>query len=167
MIREARAADAEALAALSDQLGYPAAAGEVRERLAALALRGDGRVLVAEAKGRVIGWVHVFGAHLLETAPFAEIGGLVVGEGHRGGGVGGRLLAAAEEWAAGAGYAVVRVRSNVVRERAHRFYERLGYRSTKRQAVFAKAVRPAGAGAGALGEGQPREGREGREGRDG
>jgi GNAT superfamily N-acetyltransferase len=161
MIREARRADAEALAALSDQLGYPAAAGEVRERLRVLARRGDNRVLVAEAEGRVVGWVHVFGAHLLETPAFAEIGGLVVGDGDRGRGVGRRLMRAAEEWAAAAGYAVVRVRSNVVRERAHRFYEGLGYACAKRQAVFAKAVRPEGAGAVAAGEGSPREPRGG------
>ena len=35
----------------------------------------------------------------------------------------------------------VRVRSNVVRDRAHAFYEREGYRKVKVQQVFEKRVR--------------------------
>jgi len=53
-------------------------------------------------------------------------------------GVGARLLAAAEAWSRDAGFARMRVRSNVVRERAHRFYVREGYVERKRQVVFEK-----------------------------
>jgi GNAT superfamily N-acetyltransferase len=49
-------------------------------------------------------------------------------------------VSAAETWAAKRGAKRLRVRSNVMRERAHRFYERLGYTITKRQAVFDKDV---------------------------
>ena len=45
----------------------------------------------------------------------------------------------AEEWAARHGCPRVRVRSNVIRERTHRFYERLGYRAVKSQKVFDKS----------------------------
>jgi hypothetical protein len=48
------------------------------------------------------------------------------------------LLAAAEAWAREQGFASMRVRSNVLRERAHRFYLREGYLEKKRQAVFLK-----------------------------
>jgi len=47
---------------------------------------------------------------------------------------------AAEQWARVHGFALMRVRSNVVRERAHRFYEREGYARVKTQAVFRKAL---------------------------
>jgi hypothetical protein len=40
-------------------------------------------------------------------------------------------------------YAKVRARSNVIREDAHRFYRRLGYRETKRQAVLSRQLRGA------------------------
>jgi GNAT superfamily N-acetyltransferase len=50
--------------------------------------------------------------------------------------VGKLLVQAAVRWAAERGYAKVRVRSNVVREDAHRFYEREGFQRAKTQAVF-------------------------------
>ncbi len=141
MIREAAADDAEAIAGLSTQLGYPAGAAETAERLAAIRAHEDHAVLVAEAGGRVVGWVHVFAACRIESEPFAELGGLVVEDAERGRGIGGRLVEAAESWAAARGFATMRVRSNVVREDARRFYEHRGYARAKVQAVFAKPLR--------------------------
>lgn len=140
MIRDAVEADAEAIALLSTHLGYPAGPVDIRDRLKTIRDRGDGQVFVAEDRGRVVGWLHVLGVHILESAAHAEIAGLVVDEGHRGRGMGSDLVAAAERWAATMGYPVLRVRSNVIREAAHRLYRRLGYAELKRQAVFAKSV---------------------------
>jgi GNAT superfamily N-acetyltransferase len=140
-IRPAAAADAAAIAALSRQLGYPADPAEIVERLAAIVDRGDALVLVAEdEEGTVAGWIHVMGSHLLEGPPRAEITGLIVDEAHRRLGLGAALMAAAEAWAASSGYGEVRLRSNVVREQAHSFYEQLGYARTKTQLVFAKTI---------------------------
>jgi GNAT superfamily N-acetyltransferase len=88
----------------------------------------------------VVGWVHVFAQPMLVAEHTAEIGGLIVGEGYRSGGIGQRLLAAAEDWARAHGLTHLYVRSNVIRERAHRFYEREGYETTKRQRIFHKAL---------------------------
>jgi GNAT superfamily N-acetyltransferase len=138
-IRPARAEDAVALAGLSHQLGYPAEAPAMVERLQAVRAGGAGEVLVAiDAGGAIAGWTHVAPRLNLEEPPFAELAGLIVGDGARGAGVGARLLHAAEAWAREHGYARLRVRSNVVRERAHRFYLREGYVERKRQAVFDK-----------------------------
>lgn len=131
--REATASDAAALAALSTQLGYPTQPGEASERLSAL---GPGTVLVAEENGAVLGWIHVCGVQFFQSPPFAEVGGLVVDEASRGRGAGKLLLEAGARWAAERGYRKLRVRSNVVREDAHRFYEREGFLRMKTQAVF-------------------------------
>jgi GNAT superfamily N-acetyltransferase len=139
-IRSARAEDAGAIAELSGQLGYPAASTEMAARLVQLERAGGNVVLIAEVEGRVIGWLHIVGAYRVEYAPSAEITGLVIDERHRGGGIGRALLAAAERWAIEQGFDTVRVRSNVVRARAHAFYEKHGYQQQKRQAVFAKRV---------------------------
>src|SRR6267143_1648700 len=84
-----------------------------------------------DAATGVVGWVHVSVAHLLESDIRAEVNGLVVAEGQRSAGAGARLLAAAEEWARKHGCKGMSVRSNVIRERAHKFYERNGYEHYK------------------------------------
>lgn len=137
-IRRATASDAAPLAALSTQLGYPTQPDEAAERLAALGPANA--VLVAEDNGAVLGWVQVCGVQLFQSPPFAEVGGLVVDEASRGKGVGKLLLEAGARWAAERGYRKLRVRSNVVREDAHRFYEREGFRRTKTQAVFDRGL---------------------------
>ena len=140
MIRDARPEDAPRLAVLSGQLGYPVTEGEIRSRLSTLTGRGDHAFLVVEVQGVVVGWIGVRSELSLEGGGYAEIVGLVVDEHHRSKGLGEDLVSAAETWAAKRGAKRLRVRSNVMRERAHRFYERLGYTITKRQAVFDKDV---------------------------
>ncbi|MBS0433235.1 MAG: GNAT family N-acetyltransferase [Proteobacteria bacterium] len=138
LIRQADAADAEALARLSGQLGYPADAAAIARRLRGIVAHGAGVVLVAQIDGAVAGWAHVMAQHRLEHDANAELAGLVVDEDARGGGIGAALLRAAEAWAHGHGCVELVVRSNVIRERAHRFYLREGYTEKKRQAVFVK-----------------------------
>ncbi|HWM93964.1 MAG TPA: GNAT family N-acetyltransferase [Thermoanaerobaculia bacterium] len=133
-IREATTSDAAILAALSTQLGYPAQPEEAAERLSALG--PDSAVLVAEENGAVLGWIHVCGMRFFQSPPFAEVGGLVVDEASRGKGVGKLLLDAGARWAAERGYRKLRVRSNVIREDTHRFYERESFRRVKTQVVL-------------------------------
>jgi GNAT superfamily N-acetyltransferase len=139
-VRVAIQGDADAIAILSGQLGYPSDAAEIRSRLEHIRDRGDGQVFVAVVEGAVAGWIHVFGAHVLETPPHAEIGGLVVEQASRGVGIGTLLMRTAENWAVSAGYSTVSFRSNVVRTAAHRLYDRIGYRRIKRQVMFEKVV---------------------------
>jgi len=141
-IRHATPADADAIADLATQLGYPSSPEEAEARLRDLATRPETAVLVAEsANGVAVGWIQVVGAYRVDSEPYAEIAALVVDAAHRGGGIGAELVAAADDWAVRHGFRTLRVRSNVVRERTHAFYERLGFARTKSQVVFA---RPAG-----------------------
>ncbi len=138
-IRSARADDAETLAGLAAQLGYPCAAAAMRERLARARAVGAGEVFVAsDAHGRVVGWTHASPCLVLEREPYVELAGLVVDESARGLGIGAMLLEVAEDWARTHGFVTLRVHSNVVRERAHRFYLKRGYGVSKQQAVFEK-----------------------------
>lgn len=141
-IRKARFADAAAIAELSGQLGYPATLADMRERLTSLLHRPrHGVVLVAEdSKGEVIGWLHVSVTPLLEVPLRAEVNGLVVAEGQRSAGAGAKLLQAAEGWAKGKGCQSMSVRSNVIRDRAHAFYQRNGYEHYKTQKAFRKSL---------------------------
>ncbi len=139
-IRAAAPADAESLARLSEQLGYPADAATIASRLRDIEQHHAGAVLVAQIDGAIVGWAHVLPQRRLEHDANAELAGLVVDERMRGAGVGAALLHAAEAWAREHGYPELIVRSNVIRERAHRFYLREGYAEKKRQAVFVKKL---------------------------
>lgn len=139
-LRAARAEDAAVIARLAAQLGYPASADDISGRLVRISSRARHRVLVAQARDAVIGWVHVLSDEHLESGEFAEIAGLVVDDASRGTGVGRMLLGAAEAWARGGGFASIRVRSNVIRAEAHAFYEREGFALRKTQKVFEKLL---------------------------
>jgi len=132
------AADADALAALSGELGYPSSTAQIARRLAALP--EDHRVWVARSEAIVVGWIHAYVARHLVLDPYVEIGGLVVGEDERGRGIGPRLIEQACEWARALGCDRVGVHSNVVRADAHRFYEREGFVLEKRQGVFTRRI---------------------------
>ena len=134
-------ADAEGVATLSTQLGYPSTAEQTLRRFRAIGDAPDARVWVAEdPDGAIVGWIHLFGNRLLESDPDVEIGGLVVHEDARGRGVGRALVGAAEDWARERGYTMVSVRSNVLRKEAHEFYKGLGYEPTKSQFKFRKKL---------------------------
>jgi GNAT superfamily N-acetyltransferase len=143
-IRPAEPADSPALAVLATQLGYPSTPGQIAARLADVTPRPENAVLVAvaEGDGETIGWIHVAGSHAIESDPYALIVALVVDERHRGGGTGAALVEAASAWAGRSGFRVLRVHSNVVRERTHRFYERLGFARLKQQIAFARPIDP-------------------------
>lgn len=143
VVRVAEESDIEALASLSSQLGYPVTLDEMRERYTHVRAARFGEIFVAATRDEsraVIGWAHVVPRLQLEEAPHTELAGLVVDQCARGSGVGAALLAAAEDCARAQGFATMRVRSNVVRKRAHRFYEREGYARVKAQTVFRKAL---------------------------
>jgi GNAT superfamily N-acetyltransferase len=140
-IRRAKPSDAPQLALLTGELGYPATAAQIRERLRRIQPASQNAVFVADsAKDGVVGWLHVSREALLESDVRAEVNGLVVAEGQRSLGAGARLLAAAEDWARKHSCKSMSVRSNVIRERAHKFYERNGYEHYKTQKSFRKPL---------------------------
>jgi GNAT superfamily N-acetyltransferase len=132
-VRRARPDDAEPIAALMNQLGYDVPTRAVSERLQRLGERRDVFVATDGDGERVVGW-----AALLIDEPFVEgfgafLEGLIVDEEARSRGIGAALLEAVEARARERGCAEIRVQSNVLRERAHSFYERNGYVKVKAQ----------------------------------
>jgi GNAT superfamily N-acetyltransferase len=139
-LRAAALADAEALAVLAGELGYPAAASVMRRRLGDVQKSENDVVLVASRADSIVGWIQVATVASLESDVFAEIRGLVVTESERGKGVGSQLVSAAEAWAVRHSCPRLRVRSNVVRAETRRFYEKRGFAVTKVQNVFDKPL---------------------------
>jgi GNAT superfamily N-acetyltransferase len=144
VVRLARVEDAERVAALATQLGYPTTEEDMQRRLAQVE-RDEGHVVyVAAQDGRVVGWIHVCVRPLVVVDRAAEIEGLVVDEAHRGRGIGRFLIRQAEQWMRGRDCRTAYVRSNIVRERAHGFYEELGYENIKTSLTFRKTLRDDG-----------------------
>jgi GNAT superfamily N-acetyltransferase len=118
------------------QLGYPNDAATIERRLIS---RGrDSRVLLAQRGERITGFIALEIVQSLLSGEMAEIAALVVDETQRDHGIGAALVRAAERWAREHGFRQIRVRSNVIRTDAHRFYEREGYAPFKDQRVFEK-----------------------------
>ena len=134
VVREATASDADAMARLCVQLGYPAESSVMPGRLARLGADPNARALVATRGNDVVGLVTV---HLRYTmnheAPIAQITLLVVDESVRSRGAGRALVGAAEEWARARGTTRITVTTALDRAGAHAFYEKVGYAHTGRR----------------------------------
>jgi N-acetylglutamate synthase-like GNAT family acetyltransferase len=132
-IRDARAADASAIAALLTQLGYPTDAEAVEERLDRLQVVGD-RVIVAQVEGAVVGLAHLQVTPAIEyDRPVGKLGALVVDEAERGHGIGRALVEATEAEARLRGCELFFLTTSERRDDAHAFYESLGLEQTGRR----------------------------------
>jgi ribosomal protein S18 acetylase RimI-like enzyme len=128
MIRIAEESDAPALAELMTQLGYQTTAEEMRERLLSILPHGDFATLVAVEENEVCGMIGLSASIGYEhNDRTGRIMALVVHERMRSRGIGRALLAAAEDYFARARVVRVVLTSRFTREKAHAFYESLGY----------------------------------------
>jgi predicted N-acetyltransferase YhbS len=130
-IRSAQPSDATVISGLLGQLGYPADAADIPQRLRRLAEHRHAVVLVAVDGDDVVGVItsHVYPS-LHSATPVAYLTSLVVAESHRGKSIGSQLTARVEEWAREQGAARLSVTSALHRVETHGFYERLGYDRT-------------------------------------
>ncbi|MBV9798893.1 MAG: GNAT family N-acetyltransferase [Solirubrobacterales bacterium] len=140
VIRPAEAGDADAIAVLLGELGYPSRAAEARDRLERLLADADAGVLVAEAGGRAIGvaaYDLVWTLH--RSAPQCRITTAVIDSGQRRRGVGRALIDAIESLARERGCFRLEVTTRPSRTDAVAFYASLGFEDRPHR--FAKALR--------------------------
>jgi GNAT superfamily N-acetyltransferase len=126
-LREAVETDAERLATLLTDEGYPAGASDLAARIARFSTP-DSRVTVAEAAGEVVGFIAFHLVPRFETDDrFVRIVALVVDPGVRERGVGRLLMTDAERVAREAGAAYLEITAGHHRPEARQLYESLGY----------------------------------------
>ena len=126
-VRPATADDAERLASLLTDEGYPAGSTDLASRIERYTAMGS-HVLVAEAGGEVVGFVTLLVLPRFEVDDlFARITSLVVDAGVRERGIGRLLMQAVEEYARTAGAAWLEVTAGHHRPDARRLFESLGY----------------------------------------
>lgn len=139
-IVEARPEDAAPIARLTGELGYASDVAMTARVLAQMTASPHYSVLVARSADHLLGWAAVEHRLSLESGDSAELTGLVVTAAARQRGVGRALVAAAEAWARGRGFSVLRVRSSISRAESHPFYEAQGFQRSKTQHVYAKPL---------------------------
>lgn len=126
-VRPARTADADRIAALFTDEGYPSGPSDIVERLGRFDSEHS-RVLVAAHDGEVLGFVAVHALPRFEHSDrIVRIMALVVDAGVRERGVGRLLMDAAEDMGREVGAAFAEVTAGHHRPDARRLYEELGY----------------------------------------
>jgi GNAT superfamily N-acetyltransferase len=141
IVRKAKLDDALFISALSSELGYSASVDEIRDRLSRILASDEHTVFVASSSDEIVhGWIHIFISKQLVTETFAELGGLIVANEYRRQGIGEQLLLQAEEWAREKELCLMRIRTQIFRKEAHRFYEKMEYSFWKEQKAFEKRL---------------------------
>jgi GNAT superfamily N-acetyltransferase len=128
LLRDVEARDYEAVRRLLGQLGYAPDEAEFRRRFDRVRATPGHRLVVAEEAGAVVGVLHVFERPALDKGCEAVVQALVVDRSMRSHGLGEALMREAEAWAASRGLDATSLYTRVDRDRAHAFYERIGYR---------------------------------------
>ena len=126
-IRPATEEDADRLAALLTDEGYPAGPSDLARRIARFSVPGSS-VLVAEQAGEVLGFVAFHVVHRFETEDtFIRIVTVVVDPGARERGIAKALLADVDRIAREQGVAFLEVTSGHHRPEARHLFESVGY----------------------------------------
>jgi GNAT superfamily N-acetyltransferase len=139
-MRRMTAEDLPAARTLLSHLGYTLEAHELQYRYQAVAQSADHTLIVAEEDGSVVALCHIYARPALDKPPEAVVQALVVDRAHQGKGIGKRMMAAAEQWAAARGFTSVSLASHVSRSDAHAFYEGLGYQRAATSHLFRRTI---------------------------
>ena len=135
-IRFAEMSDALAIADLSEQWGYQSTKENMLRCLHKIKNNSDHVIYVMLKDDQMIGWIHGIYSLRVESAPFVEIGGLVVDKDFRRHGLGKLLINKIVEWSLFRNCHIIRVRCNIIREEANAFYGKIGFKEIKRQNVY-------------------------------
>jgi ribosomal protein S18 acetylase RimI-like enzyme len=139
-IRDGKLSDAADLAALMCELGYETTGAEMESRLISILKDLRYKTLVALNDDKICGMIGTVSASsYLHNDLTGRIIALVVSRESRRRGIGARLIAEAEKNLIQRGITRVTVTARFEREKAHQFYEKLGYARTGFR--FAKNLR--------------------------
>ena len=129
-LRAAAPSDAERIASLFTDEGYPSGPSDIVERLARFG-SAESQVIVADHDGEVLGFIALHAVPRFEHSDrILRIMALVVDPGVRERGIGRLLMAEAERVGSELGAAFAEVTAGHHRPDARRLYEELGYDGT-------------------------------------
>ena len=130
-LRSAMIADADDVARLLTELGYPCEIDEAAERIDAIAANDRQALVLARREGAVCGLVALdFMYYLPLGTTTCRVTALVVTPTAQGLGIGRQLLKEAERRARGGGASRIELTSGSQRTEAHAFYRACGYKDS-------------------------------------
>lgn len=130
LIREYMPDDADSLAALTTEMGYPTTGQEMTDRMALISQHPDYETAVAVAGGEIAGYIGLCKSRFWEqNGHFIRIQALVVKKESRRLGIGQKLVDFAEQRArqTGANMLILNCGNRPERAAAHLFYPRMGF----------------------------------------
>lgn len=140
MLREAKVNDYLGICKVAtDDLSYKCEPELVKYRLENIDTNRE-KVYVAEAEGKIVGFIHAEIYNTLYYKSMVNLQGLAVDSEFRHKGYGRALLGEVETWAKRNGIDLIRVNSGFSRKEAHAFYRNLGYDNEKEQIRFLKQL---------------------------
>lgn len=140
IIRQVKPEDYRDICTLSAELGYTYPAEKTEQRIRFLLENTRDIILVAEACGRAVGYIHASPYETMYHDPIMNILGFVVTEEKRGSGIGHLLITEIERLAKENGFTGFRLTSGDYRIGAHRFYEKHGYTTNKTSKKYTKEL---------------------------
>ena len=140
-IRQAEIKDVQRIAVLCEQLEYSVTNQQIKQRLSKIKNNDAHIVYVATLEDEyVIGWAHAHICYSIVIPTPAILLGLVVDKDYRHNGIGRVLMQQIEQWASQVGCEGILLRSNIKRQEAHLFYEKIGYTNIKQSVTFYKKL---------------------------
>jgi predicted N-acetyltransferase YhbS len=137
-IRSVTPEDYKEIYSLSVELGYSYPVGKMQDRIRQITETTKDIILVADAGGKAVGYIHASPYELMYQDPIMNVLGFIVTEEKRGTGIGHLLITEMERQARECGFTGIRLTSGDYRKGAHRFYEKHGYTNKKTSYKFIK-----------------------------
>ncbi len=137
-VRPAQKEDCSEITHLTNQLGYPSTLEKICEIMDLVLAHNDHQVFIAEKENTIVGYIHLIQSMRIGSIPFVEIAAFIIDESSRSLGVGSSLIHKSERWTSSLGLKDIRIRSNIIRQEAHNFFQKRGFQNIKTQEVFSK-----------------------------
>jgi GNAT superfamily N-acetyltransferase len=139
-IRPAAKKDCSGITTMTNLLGYPSSEDKVCQILEMVLKHPDHQIFIADADNQVAGYIHLVCTMRMGSEPYVEIAALFVHEDFQSKGIGSALIHEAIKWTQAKDHKIIRIRSNIIRKKAHMFFMRNGFENLKTQEVFLKKL---------------------------
>lgn len=144
MLRPIKISDVKKIRQINiEELGYEVSIDLVNQQIKKLSDDSNHHYFLVyedEETGKLVGYIHAEVYESLYAEPMFNVMALAVSRDHHKKGIGKILMRALEKEGQNRGFKKIRLNSGETRTEAHKFYERIGYKSDKSQKRYMKIL---------------------------